>query len=392
MNKPRISLVVSHPIQHFCPQYVSLAKSNDWEFCVFFASTMGVDAYEDKQFHATVQWNNLRLSEFPHTFLNKEPLPSGRTLDAVSLDAELTKYSPDVVIIYGYSQKLQHRARRWAINNNRLIYYISDSESHHSESKLRLVVKGVYLRRYFKHISRVLSVGNANEFYYTKYGVPTIKITRMNFPIDIDCYEAAYEKRDNLRAKIRSDLGYDEQSFVVSVVGKLVAWKRQRDVIAAISRLKGDVSIKLIILGGGPDEDSLRAYASRVAKNEVHFAGFVTPTDLPAYYAASDLYIHPSSYEPHSLAISEAIFMGLPVLVSDSCGSYGPEDDVQPGRNGYVYPMGDIDEMVRQISILVNNPGKRSDFSHESHCIAFDRQVRAHGTFLKNSLTADGYL
>ena len=59
-------------------------------------------------------------------------------------------------------------------------------------------------------------------------------------------------------------------------------------------------------------------------------------------YCAADVYVHCSDNEPHSLAITEAIYCGLPVVLSDRCGSYGPTDDVQPGINGFVYRCGDV--------------------------------------------------
>jgi glycosyltransferase involved in cell wall biosynthesis len=64
---------------------------------------------------------------------------------------------------------------------------------------------------------------------------------------------------------------------------------------------------------------------------------------LPAYYAVSDVYIHPPSIEPHSIAMSEAIYVGCPVVLSDRCGSFGPTDDVREGINGFVYSFAEIE-------------------------------------------------
>ena len=66
-------------------------------------------------------------------------------------------------------------------------------------------------------------------------------------------------------------------------------------------------------------------------------------------YCAADVYVHCSDNEPHSLAITEAIYCGLPVVLSDRCGSYGPTDDVQPGINGFVYRCGDVSDLSRCI-------------------------------------------
>jgi glycosyltransferase involved in cell wall biosynthesis len=212
----------------------------------------------------------------------------------------------------------------------------------------------------------------------------------MNFPIDIALYDAEFKRREVLRNAIRSRLGCDEKTIVLCITGKLVDWKRQRDAVAAIVNVKkAGIRLKLIILGSGPEESNLRAFAKEVASQEVHFAGFVPPQDLPSYYAASDVYLHTSKFEPHSLAISEAIYMGLPAIISSTCGSYGPNDDVQPGRNGYVYPLGEVSKLAEYICKVARDSALRARFGEVSRQYAVAAQKRSHGQFLEEALTAD---
>ncbi|MGZ0173613.1 MAG: glycosyltransferase, partial [Planctomycetales bacterium] len=382
MPKPRVALVVSHPIQHFCPQYASLARSDEYVFKVFFASTIGFVAYEDPNFKTTVQWGNLRLDAFEHEFMNTEPLPSTRHLDAPNIGQALEEFSPDVVIIYGYWQQFQKRVQDWVRSNQRLVYYIADSESHRHESFLKRTFTSLRLRRRFQAIDRFLTVGNANEFYYHRLGVPTYKMTRMQFSIDVDQFETAYQNRDAIRSELRQSMGVDHDCTVVATVGKLVPWKRQKDAILAMSRLDPSVNAKLLVLGSGPDEAELKALADELIPGRVHFAGFVVPSELPKHYLGSDVYLHCSDYEPHSLAISEAIYMGLPLLLSHRCGSYGPTDDLQPGRNGFVYRTRDVDMLASMMSTMALNPDLTKVFSEASREYALAAQSRAHEQFL----------
>jgi glycosyltransferase involved in cell wall biosynthesis len=391
-KRPHIAVVVSHPIQHFCPQYASLAKSTLWTLKVFFASTIGAEAYVDAALQMEIQWSNLYLDEFAHEFLNDQPKLSTRHLDAPSIGNNLAEFSPEVVIIYGYAQRFARRARLWAKGNGCLIYYISDSETHRRESFLRRGLKSSFIPRLFRSIDRFLSVGNSNEFYYARQGVTTQRITRMNFPIDVRLYDRAFERRAEIRSEMRATLGWDESIPIASIVGKLIDIKRQRDAIAAMSVLRRKCEIRLIIIGSGPNESILRRYADEVAPDTVHFAGFIPPDELPKYYAASDLYLQTSEYDRHSLAVSEAIYMGLPVIVSSTCGSYGPHDDVQPGRNGFVYPLGDVSKLVDLVYQLSQDPIRRQTFAVASREYALAAQRRAHGKFLEEALVADGLL
>jgi len=115
-DKLKIAIVVSHPIQHFCPQYVSFAENKNVTLKVFFGSALGHKKYIDKNFKEEIAWGNLDLHKFDHIFLNGEAvLQADKNLDANSLEKELNEYHPGLLIGYGYFQKLQRRARRWAL-------------------------------------------------------------------------------------------------------------------------------------------------------------------------------------------------------------------------------------------------------------------------------------
>lgn len=392
MNKPRVALVVSHPIQHFCPQYASLAKSEAYEFKVFFASKMGAVAYEDRNFQQRVQWSNLHLDSFDHEFLNEEVLPSSRSLDAPKIEQELDDYNADAVIIYGYWQRFQKRVRKWAKSRRRLVYYISDSENHGHETRIKRLLKSFRQRRLFRGIDRFFTVGNANEFYYHRHGVATHRMTRMQFSIDVDLYETAYKQRKELRKETRQALNISDDCTVIATAGKLVPWKRQRDAVKAMARLDSEIKATLLVLGSGPDEEALKRSAEGQCTNRVRFEGFVTPDELPKYYSAADIYLHCSDYEPHSLAISEAIYMGLPLIISDQCGSYGPLDDLQPGINGFVYPTRQVDSLASTIKTLSSNIPMQKAFAKASREYAVAAQERAHDRFLVQALRADNLL
>lgn len=376
----RVAIVVSHPIQHFCPQYASFAKNRKVFLKVFFASALGSKKYYDPDFKKEISWGNLYLDRFDHVFLNGQNrvIPPDSKLDAPSLNDELDEFKPDLVVIYGYFQALQRRAHRWAGSRKVKLAYISDSELRHKRNPFKELLKYLFIRQYFSGINYFLSVGKANEEYYTHYGVTTKKIVSMHFPIDIGSYEQSYEKREELRKTIRLRHLVKDNELILLVVGKLVPWKNQDHIIDALLLLeKRNIYLHLFMLGSGKMQSAWEKRVLDLKHSKVHFTGFVNSEDLPAYYAASDMYVHPASLEPHSIAISEAIYMGCPVIISDRCGSYGAEDDVQEGRNGFVFPFGDIQTLAAKVQFLINADIRRS-FSQHSHALAVQFQRRAH--------------
>jgi glycosyltransferase involved in cell wall biosynthesis len=375
-----VAIIVSHPIQHFCPQYISFTKMKGVEVKLFFASMLGYKKYVDKNFGQEISWNNLRLEEFNHKFLNGEQvLPSTKELDAPSVTEELDSFNPDAIITYGHFQKVQRRAHQWAKINNVPIVYITDSENRQRRKWYKRLAKFFLLRQYYNKVNYFFTVGDANEAYFKLYGVPEKKFIRMHYPIDVDVYADAYQNKAALRNKIREQYGIPENDFAIAVVGKLVTWKNQEHLIDLLIDLesKGHKA-HAFILGSGKTLDSLKQKAEQLKVNKVHFTGFVDPLELPSYYAAIDAYVHPASIEPHSLAISEAIYMGCPVILSNTCGSYGDTDDVQVNKNGFVYNFGDIAELSEKVVKLLNDRQLLQHFGDHSRKISLNFQQRAH--------------
>ena len=391
---PRIAIVVSHPIQHFCPQYISYTNNDHLNIKVFFASTLGFKEYNSPGFGKPVVWSNLGLDQFPHEFLNNnEVIMSNRKLDAPDLEGRLDAFAPDVIVVYGYWQKYQRRAMKYAKNAKKKVFYISDGERRQQRNQLIEIAKSFLLRNYFKKIDAFLSVGNANENYYKAYGIKEDKIFRTPFPIDIKRYEANYVNKEQVRKKMRAQYGIENDWICCSVVGKLVDYKSQLDIIKALNEL-GNTNLKilLLIIGTGRMQDQLEAAVKKNLNIKVRFTGFVDPIELPGYYAATDIYVHPAKIDPHPLAISEAIYMGCPVIVSDRCGSYGENDDVQDGHNGFVYEWGNIDQLKHYIEQLSNDIELRKRFGEYSHNFAVNSQQLSHSLGLMSALKNNGFL
>ena len=298
----------------------------------------------------------------------------------------LELFSPKVVVIYGYSQRLQRRAARWAHLKRIPVLMIGDSELRAHRSLLRRLLKMLVLPRIFERVEFFLTVGDANESYYRKYGVPDYKMIRCSFPIDIQHYDAILACRSNHRNNVRLDLGIPATHKVLITVGKLVATKRQCDLILlsnAIQSARSDITV--LVVGAGPEEEGLRRLSDKVGAGGVIFAGFVSPENLAKYYCAGDVYVHCSEIEAHSLAISEAVYCGLPVVISDACGSYGPTDDVRHGVNGLVYSCGNISELAGAVHNALRE-GLHLEMSDASFRIGKEHQKLAHGKALLTAI------
>ena len=386
-NNIKIAVVVSHPIQHFCPQYANWAKVQGIELKVFFGSTLGSVKYVDPQFNKEISFGNLYLDEFNHEFLNgNQLLQSTPKLDAPNLNERLNEFKPNLVIHYGYGHKLVKRARTWAIKNNIKLAFISDSEHRRKRPFWKEMLKIPYLYFLFKKEDYFLTVGNANEAYYKYYGVANKKLLRMHFPIDIKNYEIAYQNKATLNNSYRQKLGINENEIVIAVVGKVLTFKSQNHLIDVVKNLEKSLpnkKIHLLIVGSGAQELEFKEIAKTVTKNKVHFLGFVMPIELPEIYAATNIYIQPSLMDAHSLSVSEAIYLGCSAIVANTTGSWGETDDVQMGKNGFVYQYGNINELESQIINIIEEE-KLLQFEKYSLEISKKFQQQSHFGIMEN--------
>lgn len=376
----RVAVVISHPIQHFCPQYASWSRLPGIDLKVFFAARIGMESYYDPDFGQEVQWKGLAL-DFEHAFLpGAEDRRSSANIEAEGLDDALSAFRPDLVIAYGYSVPLQRRAIRWAKANNVKLAMISDAELRTPRPAWKLAAKQLIVRQWIAKVDAFLTVGDGNEAYYRAYGARDARFFRAGFPIDTVAMDAALENYEERRELLRTRLGIPEDHLVLTSVGKLIGRKRSEDLIKLANRMAGR-GVTVILAGSGPEEATLRKMSDLEGPGGVIFAGFVQPMELIDFYFATDVYMHPAAIDRHPLAVTEATYCGLPAVVSERIGSYGPSDDVQPGVNGFVHRLGDVAEMEACVRKLMD-PELLAEMSAASRQMSHAGQARAHQSAL----------
>jgi glycosyltransferase involved in cell wall biosynthesis len=151
---------------------------------------------------------------------------------------------------------------------------------------------------------------------------------------------------------------------VVVCVSRLVPRKGQDVLVAAWPRvLARQPAARLLLVGGGPAERSLRtAIAARGLQDSVVLAGPVPHAELPAHYAAGDVFAMPCrtrrgglDVEGLGMVFLEAAACGLPVVAGTSGGA--PET-VQEGVTGHVVEPRSPDEVAAAISRLLDDPAR----------------------------------
>ena len=142
-------------------------------------------------------------------------------------------------------------------------------------------------------------------------------------------------------------------------VGNLVRWKKWDLVIRAFARLPPESQnrLRFRLWGPIPEDTDAKAFATELAglirefKLEplVNLAG---PTsDVPAALAGADAFLLPSTNEPCSVALMEALASGRPVIASRSGGNV---DIVRDGRTGLLFKPDDVADLAARLQHLLD--------------------------------------
>ncbi|TKV28439.1 glycosyltransferase family 1 protein [Arthrobacter sp. NamB2] len=142
---------------------------------------------------------------------------------------------------------------------------------------------------------------------------------------------------------------------IIGYVGRLAPEKQVED-LAVLDSLPGT---RLVIIGSGPQKESLRAQLPRA-----HFAGFQGGLDLARMVATFDLFVHPGESETFCQTIQEAMASGVPVV---AVGRGGPLDLVDPSRTGWIYGPGDLQGLRAAVVDLTGDDAKRRAFGRAAH-------------------------
>lgn len=132
------------------------------------------------------------------------------------------------------------------------------------------------------------------------------------------------------REAARKELKIDNDTKVVLYVGRFDPRKGIETVVRAIgaSQLRGSDKLKLIIGGGsrpghsdGIERERIEQIVNDLEMNDItQFPGRLSQEELPTYYAAADVCVVASHYEPFGLVAIEAMASGTPVVASDVGG------------------------------------------------------------------------
>jgi glycosyltransferase involved in cell wall biosynthesis len=155
------------------------------------------------------------------------------------------------------------------------------------------------------------------------------------------------------RVAWRSAYGIDPDKTIFFFVGR-VDREKCLDVIIRAVQLLGRGDIQFVIAGTGAAKDSLIELVKKLGLQEkVRFTGFIPNSDLPSVLNSIDIFTMPGVAELPSIASLQAMACARPMLAANAVAL--PEL-VTENSNGLLFRLGDVNDAVRCMSLLADNP------------------------------------
>jgi len=353
----KVAIVTSHPVQYQAPLYRALARRGI-AITVMFGARWGVQAMREPGFGVELRWDRPLLHGYDYRFLRNWGLGvaalGGPRLNALApfnpgIVPQLLRGGFDVVLVHGWSSLTNWLAMLTALAAR--IPLVLRGETWQSEHKSRW--RRSLLAALLNRVAAFAAVGSRNTGFYLRAGVPADKIFLAPYSVDSTFFASAAKTTLATRPERRRRAGIEPEELVVLFSGKLVERKNPLIVVDAIARCARKARMVMLAVGDGELRAALMQAADRMGVR-LRIAGFKNQSALPAMYALADVIVLPSPVEPWGLVINEAMYFGLPAIVTDAVGASA--DLVQDSVTGFVVATGDAEQLAARLDLLAADP------------------------------------
>ena len=190
------------------------------------------------------------------------------------------------------------------------------------------------------------------------FGVNPDAIQVVPNPVDLDAVRA--------RAGEAVEIDIDREIPVIVAAGRLADAKNYPLLIDAIAVLRRTLPARLLILGQGELEQSLRRHiADRQLEGAITLLGF--QRNPWKYIARADVFALSSHYEGFGNVLIEAMAVGVPVVATASAGT---RDIINHGVDGLLVEQHDPDSLAEALANVLSSSDRRQAMSSEARVAA----------------------
>ncbi|MDO9231100.1 MAG: glycosyltransferase [bacterium] len=194
-----------------------------------------------------------------------------------------------------------------------------------------------------------------------KWGVENKNI----IPIATGVLEEEFENAD--KNKIREKYNIKDEENVLLMVSRLTSEKNVEFVFRSLKNILKKEKVRFLVVSDGYLLPKLKEFCAREKiSDKVIFCGEVEREEIKHYYATSDIFVYGSKSETQGMIITEAMYMGLPIVAVDATGV---NSLVLNNGNGFLVSENEK-EFETAVLKLINDKDLREKFGETSLHIA----------------------
>ena len=235
--------------------------------------------------------------------------------------------------------------------------------AHIGETKERVIEPrfspDAYLAR---RVGQTIVLNPEMQSAFEQRGVSSDRLTVIPNGVDIERFRGV---TDDQRQALREQYGLGDEP-VVLFVGTVTPRKGVKELIEAATEVMSMRSdIRLVVVGKTDMEpqymnDVRDVLDSSNSDDQVVFTGFIPDEEVPVFYDLADVFVLPSFEEGSSIAVTEAIATGTPVVGSRIDGI---RQQIENGVHGLLVDPGDVDGLGTAISSLLDDTEQRASMA-----------------------------
>jgi glycosyltransferase involved in cell wall biosynthesis len=161
----------------------------------------------------------------------------------------------------------------------------------------------------------------------------------------------------------------------IAYVGRLDKEKNLDVLVRALPKVRRRVSdAQLMLVGTGDQRHRLETLAASLGvADALVFTGFVDDADLPAAYAAADVFVNAGTAELQSLVVLEAMASGLPVIGAEASAL---PHLVHHESNGFLFPPGAHETLAEHLVTVLSDHTRAKAMGVRSRIIAEQHDIK----------------
>lgn len=206
---------------------------------------------------------------------------------------------------------------------------------------------------------RIVTVSYAMRDELVQFGYPESKIRVIHNGVDAEKYNPSRFTAQQV-AEFREKIGVGS-SPMIFFIGRLTWVKGADPLIMAMPQIIREVPDAILVLLGVGDQEQMLSQMVRdlhLGRNILLHFKLVPEEERLLYYAASDVCVFPSKYEPFGIVCTEAMAMGKPVVVGARGTSGFREQIISSGEAicGYHVNPYDPSDIARYVIRILKSP------------------------------------